>query len=117
MPEQEFPHPFDVDSGDDPLDDMFRDPPDPNSRDNVPHTSGGHGRRGTHTRTSEMGARSKWVPWVQAHMESFGRLLTTAFCGERCPGCDTKSFATTRLAEDCARESFGEAALDGVFEP
>eukprot|EP00966_Prymnesium_polylepis_P007371 169342-Prymnesium_polylepis.1 len=63
-----------------------------------------------------MGARKKWVPWVKEHMEGFGRLLTTAFCGARCPGCDTKSFATTP-SEDCARESFGEAALEGAFEP
>ena len=101
---------------DEPDEDMCADEP-PNeceisesNRSSGPSSSRGRGR---HERTASMGKRQKWVPWVKQHVKSFGRLLTTVACGAKCPGCDVMSFATTRLAEDCAKVSFGEAALTG----
>ena len=70
--------------------------------------------RGKHTRTDKMQKRSKWKPWVMQHVGRIAELLTTNSCGPKCQGCDVGSFATKRLAETCAIESFGEAALRGV---
>ena len=72
-------------------------------------------RRGTHTRTSSMRRRKKWIPWVKDHMASIRDLITTNACLPNCSGCDVGSFATLQLAQLCATESFGEAAVAGVL--
>jgi len=91
---------------------------DPQQRPHQPSTAGsgasGLSGRGKHTRTDKMQKRSKWKPWVMQHVNRIPELLTTNSCGPKCQGCDVGSFATKRLAETCAIESFGEAALRGA---
>ena len=69
------------------------------------------GRRGKYVRSKSKGKRMKWKQWGMQHCEAFGKLITGNHCVADCPGCDVGSFATKRVAELLAIETFGEAAV------
>jgi hypothetical protein len=78
--------------------------------------SSGRGR-GKHKRTASMNKRGKWIPHVLAHMESIPNIISTEHCNAACSaGCNVTSWATKRIAEMCAEQSFGTACLEGKFD-
>ena len=78
--------------------------------------SSGRGR-GKHKRTASMNKRGKWIPHVRAHMESIPNIISTEHCNVACSAeCNVTSWATKRIAEMCAEQSFGTACLEGKFD-
>jgi hypothetical protein len=67
----------------------------------------GHGR-GRHERR---GKRKGWQQTVEDHVSSIPSLLTSVSCSSGCSGCDTASWVTLSIVQECAVASFGTDVL------
>lgn len=74
-------------------------------------TSTGGTRRGSHARTEDMAQRRSWQETVEEHMSSLPNLLSKPCCSSECTGCDTASWTTLSIIQQCAQASFGEAVI------
>ena len=73
-------------------------------------------RTGKHKRLPSMKKRVGWKEAAKAHMKGLADLLLGNNCSRGCTGCDVSSFATGRLAEWCAEQTFGAAVLVGKWD-
>lgn len=69
------------------------------------------GGRGKYKRTAALKQRKSWKELAKDHMSNIGTLLTGNHCSRNCKGCDVGSFATPRLAQWCAAQTYGDAVL------